>query len=258
MDIMTSERSLDRSSCLRNLSWYPACRHTHRYFRMTVWQTGGLLKERGRGRKRSRRSYSYPCAPRPTEAAKHAWRKPKYTDRQSVSNERGAWAVSGLEQHFESSIFSVRDAMSALLDGLLGSIAASPAEVSGSFQSGFGVDYDYGGGAADRSDHYGGHSGHHHHSGSYHDDKCCPLVVDALCLAAILGAIAGAAVLLGRVFIVELCNVNGANVRNPCVTGRRRRKREIEVPFWSSAGFYWRAQLAIEGKLIYFSLTRYI
>ena len=150
--------------------------------------------------------------------------------------------------------------MSALLDGLLGSIAASPAEMSGSFQSGFGGggDYDYGGAAVDRNDHYGGHSGYHHHSGSYHDDKCCPLVVDALCLAAILGAIAGATVFLSRTFQIELCNVAGNNVNNPCITGRRRRKREIEAPFWSTAGFYWRVQLAIEGKLIInFSLTQY-
>ena len=42
-------------------------------------------------------------------------------------------------------------------------------------------------------DHYGGHSGYGH-SGGYHEEKCCPLVVDFLCLAAIIGAIAGAAI----------------------------------------------------------------
>ena len=55
--------------------------------------------------------------------------------------------------------------MSALLDGLLGSLAASPKEdsgMSGSFQSGVGGgDYDYGGSGVDRNDHYGGHSGYH-------------------------------------------------------------------------------------------------
>ena len=55
-------------------------------------------------------------------------------------------------------------------------------------------------------DHYGGHSGHsgYGHSGGYHEEKCCPLVVDFLCLAAILGAIAGAALLLARVIQIEI------------------------------------------------------
>ena len=148
--------------------------------------------------------------------------------------------------------------MSALLDGLLGSFAASStkdSEMSGSFQSGVGGgDYDYGGSGIDRSgyghDHYGGHSGYHHHSG-YHEDHCCPLVVDALCLAALLGAVAGATVFLARTFQIELCNLAGQGINN-CV-GRRRRKREIEVPYnvsdWSSAGFYGRATIAIEGKI---------
>ena len=144
--------------------------------------------------------------------------------------------------------------MSALLDGLLGSIAASPTEdfeLSGSFQSGFGGgDYDYGGTGLSRNDHYGGHSGYHHHSGSYHDDKCCPLVVDTLCLFAILGAIAGATIFLARTFQIELCNLAGQG-QNNCV-GRRRRKREIGVPYnvydWSSGGFYRRAHIVIKGK----------
>ena len=127
--------------------------------------------------------------------------------------------------------------MSALLDGLYGALGASPAEdsgMSGSFQSGFGGgDYDYGGSggaggsggsAVDRDDHYGGHSGYHHHSGhGYHDEKCCPLVVDALCVAAILLSVAGATTLLGRSFQIELCNLAGQGVNN-CV-GRRRKKR---------------------------------
>ena len=123
--------------------------------------------------------------------------------------------------------------MSALLDGLLGSIVASPtenSEMSGSFQSGFGGgDYDYSGTGVDRSDHHGGHSGYHHHSGSYHDNKCCPLVVDALCLAAILGAIAGAAVLLARVFQIEL-------------TGRRKKR------FAESEGGLWHWRPVLDGK----------
>ena len=130
--------------------------------------------------------------------------------------------------------------MYALLDGLLGSIVASPtenSEMSGSFQSGFGGgDYDYGGSGIDRNDHYGGHSGYHHHSGHYHDDKCCPLVVDALCLAALLGAVAGATIFLARTFQIEL-------------TGRRKKRfAESEVNYWSSAGLYGRARIVIEGK----------
>ena len=146
--------------------------------------------------------------------------------------------------------------MSALLDRLMGSLEASQAkdsEMSGSFQSGVGGgDYDYSGSGIDRNDHYGGHSGYHHHSGHYHDDKCCPLVVDALCLAALLGAVAGATTFLARTFQIELCRVNGANVNTPCNVGRRRKKREIEVPYnvndWSSAGLYGRARIVIEGK----------
>ena len=170
--------------------------------------------------------------------------------------------------HFGSSNYTGGKTMSALLDGLLGSLAASTtkdSEMSGSFQSGVGGggDYDYGGTGIDRSgyghDHHGGHSGYHHHSG-YHEDKCCPLVVDALCLAAILGAIAGATVFLARTFQIELCRVNGANIRTPCVVGRRRRKREIEVPYnfndWSSAGLYGRARIVIEGKIC--SLSIYV
>ena len=141
---------------------------------------------------------------------------------------------------------------------------ASPesSDKSGSFQSGFGGggDYDYGGHGADRSgyghDHYGGHSGSHHHSG-YHEDHCCPLVVDALCLAALLGAVAGATVFLARTFQIELCNLAGQGIDN-CV-GRRRRKREIEAPYnvndWSSAGLYGRARIVMEGKILQYICT---
>ena len=56
---------------------------------------------------------------------------------------------------------------------------------------------------------HGGHSsgyghGHSGHSGYGHEDKCCPLVVDLLCLAAILGAILGASLLLARVIAIEI------------------------------------------------------
>ena len=171
--------------------------------------------------------------------------------------------------NFCSSTYTAVKTMSALLDGLLGSFAASStkdSEMSGSFQSGVGVggDYDYGGSGIDRSgyghDHYGGHSGHGHHSG-YHEDHCCPLVVDALCLAALLGAVAGATAFLARTFQIELCNLAGQNpAQNNCLTGRRRRrKREIEVPYnvtdWSSAGLYGRARIVMEGKILQYICT---
>ncbi len=63
-----------------------------------------------------------------------------------------------------------------------------------------------------------GHSGYGHsgygHSG-YGDEKeeCCPLVIDALCLFAILGAIGAAALFLERVINIEI------------MMGGRRRKR---------------------------------
>ena len=117
--------------------------------------------------------------------------------------------------------------------------------MSGSFQSEFGDYgdghgayrhnyYDYSSGSGvDRADHYGGHSAYHEHH-DYHEDKCCPLVVDALCLAALLGAIAGATLLLQRTFQVELCNVAGANVAlfvNVCRNGRRKRSGN-DRPWW--------------------------
>ena len=52
------------------------------------------------------------------------------------------------------------------------------------------------------------HSGHGHlHSGhgyGYHDEECCPLVIDLLCLVAIMFSIAGASLLLSRVMEIEL------------------------------------------------------
>ena len=58
-------------------------------------------------------------------------------------------------------------------------------------------------------------------------------------MAAILLAIAGATVFLARLFQIELCSVNGADVNTPCVT--RRKKRAF--------GYYEeRLQLMLEGK----------
>ena len=109
---------------------------------------------------------------------------------------------------------------------LLSSLAAS---FSGHGHSGYGHNSGYGhsgyghsgsGYGVDHKDHYGGHSGHSgygHSGGGYHEEKCCPLVVDFLCLAAILGAIAGAALLLARVIQIEI------------MAGRRKRS----LPFKS-------------------------
>ena len=91
------------------------------------------------------------------------------------------------------------------------------------------LDYDYNGN--ERNDRHSGYADYGSHSGigSYHNEKCCPLVVDFLCLAAILGAIAGAAVLLARVFQIEL-------------TGRRKKR------FAESEGGLW--QPLLYGKLL--------
>ena len=54
-----------------------------------------------------------------------------------------------------------------------------------------------------------------------------------MCLAAILGAIAGATVLLQRVFMVELCMVDGAAVTLFVANCRGRRKRSnFDWPWW--------------------------
>ena len=97
------------------------------------------------------------------------------------------------------------------------------------------LDYDYNDdGDIDRNDRHSGYGGYGSHSGSGYGggkETCCPLVVDALCLAAILGAIAGAAVLLARVFQIEL-------------TGRRKKRfaeSEVEGGLW-----HWRPVL--DGK----------
>ena len=99
------------------------------------------------------------------------------------------------------------------MDRLLSYPRVDESEISGSFISGhdYDSDVDY------HNDHYGGHDGN--------DDKCCPLVVDPLCLLAILAAIAGAAVLLQRVLQVELCMVDGNPVTLFVAECRVRRKR---------------------------------
>ena len=69
---------------------------------------------------------------------------------------------------------------------------------------------------------YGGHSSGYGHSGGYgKKDECCPLVVDLLCLAAILGAIAGAAALLARVIQIEIM-APGKRKRSLYSVGRKQ------------------------------------
>ena len=102
-----------------------------------------------------------------------------------------------------------------MMDRPLSYPRAEESEISGSFGSGHGYEYDSD--ADYHNDHYGGHDDN--------DEKCCPLVVDPLCLLAILAAIAGAAVLLQRVFQVELCMVDGNPVTTFVEECRVRRKR---------------------------------
>ena len=100
---------------------------------------------------------------------------------------------------------------------------------SGIDRSGHGNRHSGGGGyghSGGGGGHSGGFSGHSGHSG--HGDHCCPLVVDALCLAAILGSIAGATVLIARTIQLEITMTTG---------GPGRRKRSL--PF---------TEFVLEGK----------
>ena len=74
------------------------------------------------------------------------------------------------------------------------------------------------------------HSGTGVHSGygyGHHEKGCCNLVVDLLCLLAIISSIAGAALLLARVMEIELTMV-------------RRRRKKRSLPYKSCV---------LEGKL---------
>ena len=96
----------------------------------------------------------------------------------------------------------------------------SPNYISDSMLGSLDYDYNYDGG----NDRHSGFGGYGSHSGSG-QEACCPLVVDAMCLAAILLGIGGAAVLLGRVFEIELT-----------ATGRRKkRSAELEGGIWLPA-----------------------
>ena len=121
-----------------------------------------------------------------------------------------------------------------LLSGLL----FGDAEDSlGSHSSGYDYGEPHSGSGIDRSSGYG-HSGSHGQSGgghghsggsSGHGDKCCPLVVDPLCLAAILLSIAGASVLLARTIQIEITTEarQGKEVSD-WVTTEAPRKRSLE------------------------------
>ena len=86
--------------------------------------------------------------------------------------------------------------------------------------------------ASDRWDgEHGGYGSHHDHG--YGKEDCCPLVVDLLCLAAVLFAIAGATILVQRLIMVELCMVDGAAVTLFVAECRVRRKRsDFDRPWW--------------------------
>ena len=146
--------------------------------------------------------------------------------------------------------------MSEVLDRLLGSLSLSPWPGEDSEASGSQWDssYDYSGYGdhirydPDAESSFGifkkdkDHSGTGVNSGygnDNQDEECCPLVVDKLCVLAILLSIAGASIFLARTFQIELCNVNGADVNTPCVTGRKKR----------ALGYYEeQLQLVLEGK----------
>ena len=123
--------------------------------------------------------------------------------------------------------------MESVLSGL--SVVKADEDNSGSYSAGYGGDSGYGNGRSSGHGGGGGHAGGYSgHSGYSDREQCCPLVVDALCLAAILGAIAGATVLLQRVFMVELCMVDGAAVTlfvANCRAGRRKRSG-FDRPWW--------------------------
>ncbi len=124
--------------------------------------------------------------------------------------------------------------MSGYFTGLFGSSRTSNNDLTGSDGSDLSAAADSGyghgghgggyghsghGGGYGHSSGYGGHSsGYGSHSGYGHDkEECCPLVIDALCLFVLLGAIGAAALFLERVINIEI------------MMGGRRRKRELEL-----------------------------
>ena len=84
----------------------------------------------------------------------------------------------------------------------------------------------------DDHDAHGGHSA----SGYGKKEECCPLVVDLLCLVAILFAIAGATFFLQRVIQIELTMV-----------GRRRKRRSLGV----RNGDRWYLDLVAAGRRLH-------
>ena len=112
------------------------------------------------------------------------------------------------------------------MSSLLNSFARGGNGISDRLVGSFDYDYDYSKGshgysdsATDRHSGYSGdYGGYGSHSGYGQKEACCPLVVDTLCLVAILFAIAGAAFLLMRLIQIELTMVPA----NP-----RRRRRSL-------------------------------
>lgn len=107
------------------------------------------------------------------------------------------------------------DTINKLASNVHNQYQAYPQEVS----RGYGDDYVTG---PAKSDAYGalsgygyGHSGYGHsgHGGGSYKEKCCPLVIDTLCVLAILGAIAAATLFLNPLIVMNL--------------GKRRRRRDL-------------------------------
>ena len=87
------------------------------------------------------------------------------------------------------------------------------------------VGYGHSRGSGHSSGGYYGHSGNPGHSGYNMKEECCPVVVDAWCLAALLGSIAGATLLLIRTFQIELTMVGRRN--RPVFGGRGLDERPL-------------------------------
>ena len=120
--------------------------------------------------------------------------------------------------------------MASLLSGL---VFGGAEDSLGSHSSGYDYSGPHSGSGIDRSSGYGhsggghGYSGHSGHSG--HGDKCCPLVVDPICLAAILLSIAGASLLIARTMQIEITMVTGRKKSLPFTELVLEGKRAFET-----------------------------
>ena len=119
---------------------------------------------------------------------------------------------------------------------LLGSRHDDYFDPEGQGTFGFFKDYDY-------KEHHSGHGGHHYH---HDDDECCPLVVDFLCLAAILFSLTVATLILNQVIILEIMAGRrkraAARGGSPLVFGGERQKIALnDREAFRSLDFEWRS-----------------